>query len=67
MVDVIGAYLVGKIGVVGRPQARRRSRRHGLRPCVSTQSKRPAAEMLRFAGICGERWFAVAFGGMDMK
>ena len=53
MVDVIGAYLVGKIGVSGRPQARRRSRRHGLRPCVSTQSKRPAAEMLRFAGICG--------------
>ena len=38
MVDVIGAYLVGKIRVVGW-----------------------------FAGICGERWFAVAFGGMDMK
>ena len=53
MVDVIGAYLVGKIRMVGRPQARRCSRRHGLRPCVSTQSKRPAAEMLRFAGICG--------------
>ena len=67
MVDVIGAYLVGKIRGVGRPQARRRSRRHGLRPCVSTQSKRPTAEMLQFAGICGERWFAVAFGGMDMK
>ena len=27
----------------GRPQARRRSRRHGRSPCVSTQSKRPAA------------------------
>ena len=30
-------------GRAGGPQARRRSRRHGRSPCVSTQSKRPAA------------------------
>ncbi len=36
---------MGRMGVqgAGRPQARRRSRRHGRSPCVSTQSKRPAA------------------------
>ena len=55
MVEINGRDLVGKIRVVGRPQARRRSRRHGRSPCVSTQSKRPAAEMLRFAEICGEK------------
>ena len=32
------------------PQARRRSRRHGRSPCVSTQSKRPAARCLPLAG-----------------
>ena len=55
MVEINGCDLVGKIRVVGRLQARRRSRRHGRSPCVSTQSKRPAAEMLRFAEICGEK------------
>ena len=33
----------------GGPQARRRSRRHGRSPCVSTQSKRPAARCPRAA------------------
>ena len=33
----------GREGRAGGPQARRRSRRHGRSPCVSTQSKRPAA------------------------
>ena len=51
----MGAPFGGWIAHRGGPQARRRSRRHGLRPCVSTQSKRPAAVRLRFAGICGER------------
>ena len=55
MMEINGRDLVGKIRVAGRPQARRRSRRHGRSPCVSTQSKRPAAVGLRFAEICGEK------------
>ncbi len=52
-----GSFLVGrKVGFLRgrRPQARRRSRRHGRSPCVSTQSKRPAAVCLRFAKISGD-------------
>ena len=63
MVEMNGRDLVGKIRVAGRPQARRRSRRHGRSPCVSTQSKRPAAVGLRFAEICGVGWFAGGYCG----
>ena len=51
----MGAPFGGWFAHRGGPQARRRSRRHGRSPCVSTQSKRPAAVRLRFAGICGGR------------
>ena len=49
----MGVIWWDKLGGLGGPQARRRSRRHGRSPCVSTQSKRPAAVRLRFAEICG--------------
>ncbi len=53
----MGAPFGGWIAHRGGPQARRRSRRHGRSPCVSTQSKRPAAVRLRFAGICGGEFY----------
>ena len=49
----MGVIWWDKLGGLGGPQARRRSRRHGRSPCVSTQSNRPAAVRLRFAEICG--------------
>ena len=64
--EINGCDLVGKIRVVGRPQARRRSRRHGRSPCVSTQSKRPAAVGLRFAEICGVVYRRLLWGGRDI-
>ena len=39
----MGVGVQGAVQGAGGPQARRRSRRHGRSPCVSTQSKRPAA------------------------
>ena len=53
----------------GRPQARRRSRRHGRSPCVSTQSKRPAAGGGRVLALGrgqrrGRVWEGAGRGGM---
>ena len=54
--------MVGKPAGGGRPQARRRSRRLGRSPRVSTESKRPAAVRVRFAEISGASG-AGSFGG----
>ena len=53
MARAVGRISGGPVQGAGRPQARRRSRRGGLRPPVSAQPKRPAARSVRLAANPG--------------